>query len=106
KRNATSAQDPKAVFQAMRPVFNDLLTEVQRSIGFFSSIDRDAQICNVVALGNAMKLPGLRKYLEQNVGYGVVKVESFRGLVGSSVVSAPAFHENLGCFGICYGLAI
>ena len=106
KRNATSAQDPKAVFQAMRPVFNDLLTEVQRSIGFFSSIDREAQIANVVALGNAMKLPGLRKYLEQNVGYGVVKVDSFRSLVGSSVVSAAAFHENLGCFGVCYGLAI
>ena len=36
--------DPKAVFQAMRPVFSDLLTEVQRSIGFFSSIDRTAKI--------------------------------------------------------------
>ena len=40
----------------------------------------------MVALGNAMKLPGLRKYLEQNLGYDVVKVESFRGLVGSSVI--------------------
>jgi type IV pilus assembly protein PilM len=106
KRNATAAQDPKAVFQAMRPVFNDLLTEVQRSIGFFSSIDREAQIRNIVALGNAMKLPGLRKYLEQNLGYDVVKVDSFRGLLGSSVVAAPAFQENLGCFGVCYGLAI
>jgi type IV pilus assembly protein PilM len=106
KRNATSAQDPKAVFQAMRPVFNDLLTEVQRSIGFFSSVDREAEIATVIALGNAMKLPGLRKYLEQNVGYGVVKVDSFDSLAGSSVVAAPAFHENIGCFGACYGLAI
>ncbi len=31
KRNATAATDPKAVFQAMRPVFSDLLTELQRS---------------------------------------------------------------------------
>lgn len=30
KRNATAAADPKAVFQAMRPVFNDLLTQLQR----------------------------------------------------------------------------
>ncbi|MBN2295810.1 MAG: pilus assembly protein PilM, partial [Pirellulales bacterium] len=41
KCNATAAQDPKALFQAMRPVFNDLLTEIQRSIGYFSSIDRN-----------------------------------------------------------------
>ncbi len=36
KRNALKAEDPKAVFLAMRPVFNDLVTEVQRSISFFS----------------------------------------------------------------------
>ena len=35
KKNAQQAEDPKAVFQAMRPVFNDLLTQIQRSIGFF-----------------------------------------------------------------------
>ena len=33
KRNATTAQDPKAVFQAMRPVFNDLQTEVAALAG-------------------------------------------------------------------------
>ena len=106
KRNATAAQDPKAVFQAMRPVFNDLLTEVQRSLAFFNSMDRSATIPRMLTLGNAIKLPGLRKYLEQNLGLEVQRVESFRGLVGSSVVAAPAFQENLGCFGVCYGLAL
>ena len=33
-----------AVFQAMRSVFNDLLTEIQRSISYFTSIDRAAKI--------------------------------------------------------------
>ena len=37
KCNATKAPDPKAVFQAMRPVFNDYVSEIQRSIGFFGS---------------------------------------------------------------------
>ena len=36
KRNAMKAEDPKAVFQAMRPVFGELLGEVQRSLAFFS----------------------------------------------------------------------
>jgi type IV pilus assembly protein PilM len=106
KRNATSAQDPKAVFQAMRPVFNDLLTEVQRSIGYFSSLDRNAEIERIVAVGNPMKLPGLRKFLEQNLGLSLVRVDSFDRLVGSTVVAAPAFQENLGSFGQCYGLAL
>ncbi len=90
KRNAMQAEDRGAVFQAMRPVFNDLLTEVQRSIGFFSNIGTSGAIGRVVALGNATKLPGLQKYLAQNLGYPVVEVEKLpraeriggRGLAG------------------------
>ncbi len=43
KRNATAAADPKAVFQAMRPVFNELLTQLQRSIGYFSNLERSRE---------------------------------------------------------------
>ncbi|MCL4194409.1 MAG: type IV pilus assembly protein PilM, partial [Thermoguttaceae bacterium] len=106
KRNAMSAQDPKAVFQAMRPVFNDLLTEIQRSIGYFTTIDRNAEIGRVVALGSGMKLPGLRRYLAQSLGYDVVRVESFRGLTGSEVIGAGTFKDNLISFGVAYGLAL
>ncbi|MCR4415148.1 MAG: pilus assembly protein PilM, partial [Thermoguttaceae bacterium] len=104
KRNAQTAQDPKAVFQAMRPVFNDLLTEIQRSIAYFTSIDRAAKIERV--LGNAIKLPGLRRYLAQSLGYEVQRLEKFSSLVGSEVLSAPAFVENQLCFGVCYGLVV
>jgi type IV pilus assembly protein PilM len=106
KRNASQAEDPKALFQAMRPVFNDLLTEVQRSLGYFKNIDRTADISRVVALGNVMKLPGLQRYLQQNLGYDLAKVDSFRGLSGSGVVDAPAFKENLLAYGVCYGLCL
>ena len=106
KRNATTAEDPKAVFQAMRPVFNDLLTEIQRSIGYFTTIDRAASIDHLVGLGNAMKLPGLRKYLSQSLGHEVKQIEAFRGLKGDEVVEAPAFKENRLSFGVAYGLAL
>ncbi len=106
KKNAAQADDPKAVFQAMRPVFNDLLTQIQRSIGFFTSIDRGAKIGRVVALGNAMRLPGLQKYLSQNLGHQVVEVQKYRGVTGEAVTKAPAFKENLLSFAVCYGLVL
>ncbi len=106
KRNAAQADDPKAVFQAMRPVFSDLLSEVQKSINFFGNIDRRAKIGRVVPLGNAMKLPGLQRYLAQNLGYEVVPLESFRGLTGGAVVHAPSFKENIASFAVCYGLCL
>lgn len=106
KRNATAAEDPKALFQAMRPIFHDLLTEIQRSLTFFNNLNRKAQIARVVALGNAFKLPGLRKYLSQGLGYEVQRLDAFRGLVGPQVLHTPAFKENLESFGVCYGLAV
>lgn len=106
KRNALKAEDPKAVFLAMRPVFKDLVTEVQRSISFFQSVDRTAKIGRVIPLGNAMKLRGLQKFLGQSLGYEVVELTEYRGLTGAGVVSTPAFRENLLSFGVCYGLAL
>ncbi|MCS7305271.1 MAG: pilus assembly protein PilM [Thermoguttaceae bacterium] len=106
KRNVSAAEDPKALFQAMRPVFQDFLTEVQRSLTFFSNLNRKAHIGRVVAMGNAFKLPGLRKYLSQGLGYEVQRIELFRGLVGPQVLHAPAFKENMESFGVCYGLAV
>jgi len=106
KRNARQAEDPKRVFQAMRPVFNDLVTEVQRSINYFQNIDRKARLEGVVLLGNAMKLPGLQPFLAKNLGYDVIHFDTFRKLDESVIASAPAFKENQLAFGVCYGLCL
>ncbi len=106
KRNVNTAEDQKAVFKAMRPVFNDLATEVQRSLTHFRNIDRQAKIGRIVTLGNALKLPGLQKFLQQQLQMDVQRVDAFRGLVGTGVVDAPAFRENILSFATCYGLAL
>jgi type IV pilus assembly protein PilM len=106
KRNPKQAEDPKAIFQAMRPVFADMVTEVQRSIGFFQSLDRKAKIGKVVMLGNTVKLPGLVQYLSKHLGYDVQEIDSFNKLGGSTVVTAPSFKDNVLAFSTCYGLCL
>lgn len=106
KRNATKAPDPRAVFTAMRGIFNDFSSEINRSIGFYSSVNRTAKISKVVGLGNGFKLPGLQKFLQQNLSYDVEKLESFEKLTGDEVITAPQFVENLPSFAIAYGLAV
>ena len=106
KRNATTRRTQQVVFQAMRPVFNDLQTELQRSLGFFTNLDRTAKIGKVVAMGNAFKLPGLRRYLAQSLGFEIERVDTFRGLVGAEVLATPAFKDNILSFGVCYGLCL
>ena len=106
KRNPKTADDPKTIFQAMRPVFGDMVTEVQRSVGFFQSLDRKAKIGNVVMLGNTVKLPGLSQYLSKHLGYEIKEVDSFAKLTGANVVTSPSFKDNLLAFATCYGLCL
>ncbi len=106
KRNARDSEDPKRVFQAMRPVFNDLVTEVQRSIGFFQGIDRKAKISGVVVAGNTVKLPGLQQYLAKNLGYEVVDFSGFQKLQGGEVLGSPEFKDNVLSFCVSYGLCL
>ena len=106
KRNATQADDPKAVFQAMRPVFSDLLAEVQRSLGYFQSLDKAAQIGEVIALGNAMKLPGLQRYLAQNLEQDVKPIEEFNRLTVGSASGNAQFKDNMLSFAPAYGLCV
>jgi type IV pilus assembly protein PilM len=106
KCNATKSPDPKAVFQALRPVFNDYVAEIQRSIGFFSSVNRDAKIGRIVGVGNGFKLAGLQKFLQQNLQMDVERIDSFQSLAGDSVLNAPMFQENVLSFAISYGLAL
>ncbi len=106
KRNAMEADDPKLVFQAMRPVFNDLVTEVQRSMGFFRSLNKKAEIGSLIMLGNSVKLPGLSQYLSKNLAMDVEILETFSLLSGDEVTMAPAFKEHVTAFGPVYGLCL
>ncbi|MDA1013612.1 MAG: type IV pilus assembly protein PilM [Planctomycetota bacterium] len=106
KCNATKAPDPRAVFQSLRPVFNDYVAEIQRSIGYFSSVNRSAKITKVLGVGNGFKLAGLQKFLQQNLQYEVDRLETFQGLVGDTVLDAPLFKENILSFVVPYGLAL
>ena len=105
KRNATKAPDPRAVFTAMRGVFNDFAGEVNRSIGFYSSVNRTSKISKIVGLGNGFKLPGLQKFLQQNLNNEVEKLDSFGRLEGDDVKGQPVFQDNLPSFAVAYGLA-
>lgn len=106
KRTAATSKYARQIFVAMRPVFGDLVSEVQRSIGFYTTLHRDAEIGKVICLGNAFRLPGLQKYLEQNLSVETVRLNAFNRLKPSDAINAPAFQENMLSFGVAYGLGL
>lgn len=105
KRTAATSKYARQIFQAMRPVFADLVQEIQRSIGYYTSLHREARFKKLVGLGNGFKLPGLQKFIEQNLNISVVRIDSFNNLSLAPSVNAASFNENILSFGVAYGLA-
>ena len=106
KRTAPMSKYARQIFQAMRPVFTDLATEIQRSLGFYRTSNPKTKLSKIIALGGGTKMRGLLKYLQQTVEIPVERPDSFKKLVISSSVSTAKFHESVCDFGIVYGLGL
>ena len=107
KRNATKAPDPRAIFTAMRGVFNDFASEVNRSIGFYSSINRTAKITQGDRPGQRLQAAGPAEVPPaEPEPRGRARLEGFAKLVGDEVKAAPQFQDNLASFAVAYGLGI
>jgi type IV pilus assembly protein PilM len=106
KRNATKSPDLKKILAALKPVLNDFVGEIQRSLGYFTNTHRNARIEYMVGLGNAFRLPGLQKFLSEKLQLDVRKLSKLERLTGESVTNAPSFSQNVLSFATAYGLAV
>jgi type IV pilus assembly protein PilM len=106
KRTAPMSKYARQVFQAMKPVFTDLASEIQRSLGFYNSSNPNTKLSKIIALGGGTKMRGLLKYIGQTLQIPIERPDSFKKLTISSAVSAAKFHESVCDFGIVYGLAL
>lgn len=105
KRTAAASKHARQIFQAMRPVLADLVNEIQRSIGYYTSTHREAHLSRVIGMGNAFKLPGLQKFLQQNLQIEVERLTSFKKMTVPAD-RAQEFGENVMSFTVAYGLAL
>jgi len=105
KRTAATSKYQKQIYQAMRPVFADLVAEIQRSIGFYNSGHRDSRLERIIAMGNTFKLPNLQKYIQQELKMEVVRLEHFKKANIDGKLAAGLNEHILAMTG-AYGLAL
>jgi len=105
KREAGQSKHARHIFQAMRPIFADLAQETQRSLGFYQSMHKDARLVRLIGAGSTFKLPGLRRYLKQQLQMEVYRKDHFKRL---SVDGPKSGEFQAACVGLgtCYGLAL
>jgi type IV pilus assembly protein PilM len=105
KQEAATSKYAKQIMQAMRPVFSDLLQDLQRSIGYYQALHPESTLTTMVGLGSTFKIPGLRKFLGQQLQIDVVRLDEYRKIAVKGR-QAASFAENAVNMATAYGLAL
>ena len=105
KRDGATSKYAKQMMQAMRTVFGDLLGDVQKSLVYYQQLNRGVQLKTVLGLGSTFKIPGLRKFLGQQLNLEVLRYDEFRRIrfEGERGADLSAATINLAT---AYGLAL
>jgi type IV pilus assembly protein PilM len=105
KLEASTSKYAKQIMQAMRPVFSDLLQDLQRSIGYYTSLHRENELTTMIGLGSTFKIPGLRKFLGQQLQMEVHRLDEFKRITVTGR-EAATFAESTVNMATAYGLAL
>ena len=105
KREAATNKYARQIFQSMRPVFVDLVQEVQKSLGYYQSLNRESDLQRLFGVGSTFRLPGLQKFLRQQIQVEVNRLDSFKRIEVTDR-SASTFGENVLSLAPAYGLAL
>ncbi len=105
KREAGTSKYLRQIIVAMRPVFADLAQEMQRSLGYYQSLYRDAKLTKLVGVGSTFRLPGMQKFLKQQLQMEVIRPDGFKR-VKIAGKEESAFAESAMNLATAYGLAL
>ncbi len=105
KQEASASKYAKQIMQAMRPVFSDLLQDLQRSIGYYQTLHRNTSLGTMVGLGSTFKIPGLRKFLGQQLQMQVLRLDEYKK-ISVAGREAATFAQNAVGMATAYGLAL
>lgn len=105
KKEASTSKYARQIFQAMRPVFADLVQEMQRSLGFYQSLNRDAKLTKLIGVGSTFRLPGMSKFLKQQLQMDVVRLDSLQNVHMEGRLETE-FAEHTMNMATAYGLAL
>ena len=104
KDKAGATRHEAQVLRVVTPVVENLVGEVQRSLGYYKSLDRGVRFDRVLLLGNALKLGGLSKLLTDGLQYQVETLKEVKRFDLDPSVDRAGFMKELP--GVCSALGL
>jgi type IV pilus assembly protein PilM len=94
------------MFQVIEPTLRSLAGEVQRTSGYYLSLQRNVRISRVFGLGHTFRLPGMADFLSENIEMELEMISSPQRIGVSTAIDTTWFAEEFPGMGPALGLAL
>ncbi|MHC5039276.1 MAG: type IV pilus assembly protein PilM [Planctomycetota bacterium] len=106
KIKSGSSKQAQKIFGVMKPILNDLVTEVDRSLSYYRSQVPDVEFKECLLLGSGGKLVGIRKYLREALEVDVTRVSGLKKVQVGPKLNLEFLQANLAGLPVAMGLAL
>jgi type IV pilus assembly protein PilM len=106
KKQIAESRQADKIFKVIEASLNELVSEVQRSLGFYKQQNASAKIENVVISGNTFRLPSLPQYIADRLRYAIISLEDLDRIKVAPGLDREHFLTDLQSLGVATGLAL
>lgn len=105
KLEGAASKHAKQVMQRMKDTFDSLISEIRKSKDYYESTHPGASVEKILGTGSTLKIPGLRKFITQQIGVEVERLDEFKRIQLEGDQAADFAANAMGLV-VAYGLAL
>ncbi len=105
KLEGAASKHAKQVMQRMKDTFDSLISEIRKSKDYYESTHPGASVDKILGTGSTLKIPGLRKFITQQIGVEVERLDEFKRIQLDGDQAADFAANAMGLV-VAYGLAL
>jgi type IV pilus assembly protein PilM len=106
KVTAVRSEHAAKIFKEVQPLLRDLVSEINRSIGYYKSRVGDVKVDDLFLFGGSSKLVGLRKFLEENLRIRVQLTKNLNRVRFGADASASGIQQDLASYCTAIGAGL
>ena len=106
KVKAAKSKQAQKIFGVMKPALRELLSEINRSLGFYKSQNPNVKISYMMLMGAGSHLLGLKKFFEQQLQFRVDKLSHLKRLQRGRNADPGTLNDHITTMAVAMGLAV
>lgn len=106
KRQVGDSRQAEKIIKVIESGLTELVSEINRSLGFYRTQNATATLDNLVISGNTFRLPGLPEYMAEKLRLTINILEDLDRIQVASGLDRSHFMQDLQALGVAMGLGL